>query len=144
MNKRIATLAAVAAMCVTAPGALAGGGPINSGQPIANQGPARSPWRSNQFQLPSRNIFCKFRPAYDRLTCGTYSDQVILSMTSTSSATNGRYLSAPVGFLPTLAYGTKWTADAARITCRSAFNGLRCTNYQGHGFFLARGVANAW
>ena len=37
---------------------------------------------------------------------------------------------------PTLAYGATWQAFG--LTCRSAAEGLTCTNALGHGFFIAR------
>jgi hypothetical protein len=37
---------------------------------------------------------------------------------------------------PVLAYGAAWQAFG--FTCRSAADGLTCTNRSGHGFFLAR------
>ena len=37
---------------------------------------------------------------------------------------------------PVLAYGATWQAFG--FTCRSATDGLTCTNSSGHGFFLAR------
>lgn len=41
---------------------------------------------------------------------------------------------------PVVAYGKTWRRDG--ITCRSSFDGIRCTNADGRGFQIARGDAH--
>lgn len=40
---------------------------------------------------------------------------------------------------PVVRYGSVWKRGG--ITCASSFNGMRCTNADGHGFTIARGEA---
>ncbi len=67
-------------------------------------------------------------------------DQPGLSLSSTGSAKpTCRSDPSPAWFdkqIPTLAYGTTWAGFG--VSCLSESTGLRCTNRDGHGFFLAR------
>jgi hypothetical protein len=104
------------------------------------------------FQMPSRNIGCRF--GFRRLRCDILSGLepapaeacefdwvgVDMGVTGPASANCGSdtvYETAA----PTLAYGEIWSRMG--ITCESSEDGLYCTNREGHEFALARGSWSA-
>lgn len=105
---------------------------------------ARPGWYGNVFQSPSRNLICKYRAAFDSITCGRWNDHRIVTMTSTGRAREGQRISWTNESPHTLYYGEQYRGVGSRITCGSYTNGVRCTNYQGHGFFISRTVLNLW
>lgn len=101
-------------------------------------------WFGNVFQSPSGNLICKWRPSYGTVTCGRWNDQRIVSMTTEGRAREGAALSWRDESPHTLTYGRQWISPGRRITCGSYYNGIRCTNWNGHGFFIARAALNMW
>lgn len=99
---------------------------------------------ANVFQSPSGNLICKWRPSYGNVTCGRWNDQRIVTMTTGGRAREGYALRWSDESPRTLAYGRQWVSPGRRITCGSYYNGIRCTNWNGHGFFIARAVLNMW
>ncbi len=110
---------------------------------------SREATRFETFQMPSRNIGC----LYDRSTRGLRCDVLSglrprparrceLDWVGVTLTARGRGRPACAGdtvyvrSAPVLRYGSSWRRG--EITCRSARDGLRCSNRAGHGFFLAR------
>ena len=104
------------------------------------------------FQMPSRNIGCRF--GFRRLRCDILSglepapdetcdfDWVGVDMGVTGpAAANCGSDTVYEAAAPTLAYGTIWSRMG--ITCESSEEGLYCTNREGHEFALARGSWSA-
>ena len=104
------------------------------------------------FQMPSRNIGCRF--GFRRLRCDILSglepapdetcdfDWVGVDMGVTGpAAANCGSDTIYEAAAPTLAYGTIWSRMG--ITCESSEEGLYCTNREGHEFALARGSWSA-
>lgn len=111
---------------------------------VPNHAEAKSTWYGNVFQSPTGNLVCKYRASFDNITCGRHNDQRIVSMTSTGAAREGSYLDWSDETPHTLYYGQKYKGIGAHITCLSRINGIRCTNYNGHGFFINRDTLNRW
>jgi hypothetical protein len=100
------------------------------------------------FQMPSRNIGCRF--GFRQLRCDILSglepepDEtcdfdwvgVDMGLTGPAAANCGSDTVYEAG-APTLAYGSTWSR--AGIVCESDENALTCTNPEGHAFALARG-----
>lgn len=103
-----------------------------------------SAWTGNVFKSPTGNLVCKYRGWTDTLTCGRWNDQRIVSMTSTGPAREGIRMTWYDEAPHTLYYGQKFTTPGLRFTCTSYFNGMRCINANGHGFFISRTVLNRW
>jgi hypothetical protein len=104
------------------------------------------------FQMPSRNIGCRF--GFGRLRCDILSgldpepdeacefDWVGVDMgVNGPAAANCGSDTVYEGDAPTLAYGSTWSRGG--IACESDEDGLTCTNPDGHGFALARGSWSA-
>ena len=108
------------------------------GQPAPN---------ATQFQSPSGNLLCVYRPALDSITCGRYSDLRVVTMTSTGRAHEAHGTAS--GWWEDEAARTLRTVKTyrgigARIRCFSGSNGMRCTSYRGHGFLLSRTIFKVW
>lgn len=101
-------------------------------------------WYGNVFQSPTGNLVCKYRGAYDSITCGRWNDKRVVTMTSINRAREGRMLTWYDERPHTLYYGEKYRGYGSHITCGSYVNGIRCTNYNGHGFFISRDILNLW
>ena len=97
-------------------------------------------WKSSSFRTPSGNILCDHFGS--GLSCGTLNDgyTITLYRYGRTAANIDSVYSFRGG--PVLAYGTRWTAPNFR--CDSTFDGLRCTNATGHGFFLNRDLVRRW
>ena len=102
------------------------------------------------FRLPSGNIGCMYATASRVLRCDILSGlrpeprrRCELDWTGITLAAAGRAAPQCAGDTaydrraPVLRYGRTWRRGA--ITCRSARDGLRCSNRRGRGFFLSRG-----
>lgn len=103
-----------------------------------------SAWYGQVFTSPTGNLVCKYRGSNDSITCGRRNDQRIVSMTAYSAAHEGIHMDWRGLQVHTLYYGERYRGVASRITCLSAFNGVRCTNFSGHGFFINRDTLNRW
>lgn len=103
-----------------------------------------SAWYGQVFQSPTGNLICKYRPAYDSIACGRRNDQRIVAMTSEGPAREGYAMDWRGLRVHTLYYGEKYRGVGSHITCGSFYNGVRCTNWNGHGFFINRDTLNAW
>lgn len=101
-------------------------------------------WYGNVFKSPTGNLVCKYRAAYDSITCGRWNDQRVVTMTSTGPAREGQSLTWRDEKPHTLYYGQTYRGSGSHITCFSGYNGMRCTNYNGHGFFINRDTINRW
>lgn len=101
-------------------------------------------WIGNVFQSPTGNLVCKYRPSFDSIACGRWNDQRIVSMTAYSSAREGIRMTWGDESPRTLYYGQQYRGIGSRITCGSFYNGIRCTNFRGHGFFINRDTLNRW
>lgn len=102
-------------------------------------------WIGNIFQSPTGNIVCKYRAWTETLACGRWNDQRLVSMTSWGPAREGYRISGlDEERMHVLYYGQKYTTGGLRITCTSYYNGMRCINHAGHGFFISRTVLNHW
>jgi hypothetical protein len=111
-----------------------------SGEEAALTGPT--------FQMPSRNIGCRF--GFEQLRCDILSglepapDEecefdwvgVDMGVTGPAAANCGSDTVYDPG-ASTLQYGSTWSRDG--IVCESEESGLTCTNAEGHEFVLARG-----
>lgn len=97
-----------------------------------------SAWTSDTFQSPSGNLICKYRYAYDSITCGAFSSQLIVHMTRTGRPVQGQRLSWDGSeSWPVLGYGLRWNRGGT-ISCVSLRAGMRCTNTAGWYFQLSR------
>lgn len=105
---------------------------------------AASAWYGNVFQSPSGNLICKYRSGLDSIQCGRRNDGRIISMTSYGYPLEGFRMDWRGESVHVLAYGTQYRGVGSRITCGSYTNGVRCTNWRGHGFFISRTVLNRW
>jgi hypothetical protein len=105
--------------------------------------------RFETFQMPSRNIGCLYDRSARVLRCDVLSGlrpeprrACELDWTGITLVAAGRATPQCAGDTaydrraPILGYGRTWRRGA--ITCRSARDGLRCSNRRGHGFFLSR------
>jgi hypothetical protein len=108
--------------------------------------------RTATFQMPSRNIGCRF--GFRELRCDILSglepepddgcdfDWVGVDMDTTGpAAANCGSDTVYETDAPTLAYGQTWSKGG--IVCESDEDGLTCTNREGHSFALARGSWSA-
>jgi Family of unknown function (DUF6636) len=116
--------------------------------PADTSGEAEPALSTPTFQMPSRNIGCRF--GFRRLRCDILSglepepDEtcdfdwvgVDMGLTGPAAANCGSDTVYEAG-APTLAYGSTWSR--AGIVCESDENALTCTNPEGHAFALARG-----
>jgi len=99
---------------------------------------ASADWRSDTFKSPSGNLICKYRYAYNRITCGAFNTQMVITMGATSRPVQGNRLSWDAGtYWPVLGYGWKWNAGKP-ISCTSLRAGMRCQNFAGWYFMLSR------
>jgi hypothetical protein len=101
-------------------------------------------WYGQVFRSPSGNLICKYRASNDSIACGRRNDQRILAMTSYGAAREGYRMDWRGLQVHTLYYGEKYRGVGSHITCGSFYNGVRCTNWSGHGFFINRDTLNAW
>jgi hypothetical protein len=105
-----------------------------------------SDWYGEVFNSPTRDhaveIMCKYRQSLDSITCGVWPEirasGRIVSMTSYGTPREGRIITWDGQAVHTLHYGSHYRGNGSRITCSSAYNGMRCTNHRGHGFFISR------
>lgn len=98
----------------------------------------RSTWVGNTFRSPTGNLVCKYRGWTDRIACGSYASQKIVSMTSTSRPVEGSLITFGDEQSHLLPYGTDWHTVGRAITCSSRFSGIRCTNKAGWAFLVYR------
>lgn len=97
-----------------------------------------SAWQSDTFQSPSGNLICKYRYNFNAITCGAFSSQLVVHMTSRGRPVQGQRLSWDgTERWPVLGYGLTWNRGGS-ISCRSLTVGMRCTNQAGWYFQLAR------
>jgi hypothetical protein len=101
-------------------------------------------WYGNVFKSPTGNLICKYRASFDSITCGRFNDERIVSMTAYGAAREGAALAWHGEAVHVLYYGEKYRGIGSHITCGSYYNGIRCTNWRGHGFFINRDTLNRW
>jgi hypothetical protein len=116
--------------------------------PTVTSGSVEPALSAATFQMPSRNIGCRF--GFGQLRCDILSglepepDEtcdfdwvgVDIGVTGPAAANCGSDTVYASG-APTLAYGSTWSRGG--ITCESSESGLTCSNGEGHEFTLARG-----
>jgi hypothetical protein len=109
------------------------------------------------FKMPSNNIYCMLETPYndDGLRCDIreVTDRLPPPPASCQFAWGKSFEITPNGSVgtricvsdavydpsfPTLAYGTQWHQGG--FVCKSAENGLTCTNASDHGFMLSKEV----
>jgi hypothetical protein len=116
--------------------------------PADTSGEAGATLSMRAFQMPSRNIGCRF--GFQRLRCDILSgldpepaeacdfDWVGVDMGVTGpAAANCGSDTVYEAAAPTLEYGDTWSRGG--ITCESEESALTCTNGEGYTFSLARG-----
>lgn len=101
-------------------------------------------WYGDVFKSPSGNLVCKYRAGLDTVTCGRFNDKRIISMTAWGYPREGYRLDWRGQRVHVLGYGEYYRGVGSHITCGSFTNGVRCTNWRGHGFFISREVLNRW
>jgi hypothetical protein len=112
---------------------------------------AGAPRNYGSFQMPSKNVGCRFDSGF--LRCDILSGLVPepagpceLDWTGYVIGATGKAEAECAGdtaydsSAPILAYGETWAR--AGILCESRTAGLRCRNQEGRGFELARGASN--
>lgn len=105
---------------------------------------AQADWYGNVFRSPSGNLVCKYRSGLDSITCARRNDQRIITMTSYGYPREGWRLDWRGEQVHVLYYGKQYRGVGSHITCGSYTNGVRCTNWRGHGFFISRTILNRW
>jgi hypothetical protein len=101
-------------------------------------------WTGNVFKSPTGNLVCKYRSGLDSITCGRWNDERMVYMNTVSAAVEASRMNWSGESVHTLYYGETWRGNGSRITCFSGYNGVRCTNWRGHGFFINRDTLNRW
>lgn len=103
-----------------------------------------SAWYGSVFRSPSGNLVCKYRAAFDSIACGRRNDERIVAMTAYGPAREGLHMDWSGQQMHVLYYGDTYRGIGSHITCGSFSNGVRCTNWRGHGFFINRTILNRW